>query len=339
MRLAEGDATLPEIWLNRVRRIGESPSKTYVAALGTALLAKATDPAIDALTIKSKAGADAYSMRGVVKVLVEKAPLYGYHLGVTKREPLNNQPWFGADRVDRIQNLRADAQPFHRDLVRYLSELNHAGQSEAQEALAAFLRLRIEFATADRESKSELRAAGGGQLEDLLEVLQIYLQGDTDGGRRGQALAAAALDLSHHDVRLASINDPTSVDVAVAVGGMVVLVVEVKQKPVEESDALSVAAEAARRGVDKSLLVAIAPTQRSLDKERIRRQAEADFGVLAIAVDNIVDLICGIALHSPLSVHEFSEKLPARYLDRLREHGVGTAQLQHWVDLCATLRS
>jgi hypothetical protein len=339
MRLAEGDTALPEIWLNRVRRIGECPSKTYVAALGTALLAKATDPAIDALTIKSKAGPAAYSMRGVVKVLVEKAPLYGYHLGVTKREPLNNQPWFGADRIDRIQNLRADAQPFHRDLVRYLSDVNRADQADAHEALAAFLRLRIEFATTDRASKAELRVVGGQQLEDLIEVVQIYVQGDTDGGRRGQALVAALLDLCHSDVRLAAINDPTSADVAVAVAGVVILIVEAKQKLVEESDALNTAADAARRGADKSLLVAIAPRQRPLDKARIRRQAEAEYGVLAVAIDNVVDLICEIALHSPLSARDFSHEFPSRYLERLREHGVGRESLQHWVDLCQTLAS
>ena len=61
--------------------------------------------------VKSKAGPNAYSMRGVVKVLVEKAPLYGYHLGRKGPEPLNNQPWFGADRVDRFENVRVTRCP------------------------------------------------------------------------------------------------------------------------------------------------------------------------------------------------------------------------------------
>src|SRR4051812_24305938 len=81
--IAESDRELPELWLRRVERIAECPSRTYVAALGTALLAKASDARIDALTIKAKAGPNAYSMRGVVRTLVEKAPLYGYHLGAT----------------------------------------------------------------------------------------------------------------------------------------------------------------------------------------------------------------------------------------------------------------
>src|SRR5438067_432369 len=104
--------------------MAESPAQTYVAALGTALLARAADGRIDALTIKTKASPNAYSMRGVVKVLAALAPDYGYHLGVTRAEPLNNQPWFGASRVDRFSNVRADVLPYHQDIVRYLSDLN-----------------------------------------------------------------------------------------------------------------------------------------------------------------------------------------------------------------------
>ena len=140
MTVAEFGSQLPPIWVDRVNRIAESPSKTYVAALGTALLAKATDPSVDALTVKTKAGPNAYSMRGVAKVLVEGASLYGFHLGRTGPEPLNNQPWFGVDRVDKIDNLKADALPYHRDMVRYLNDLNGYSADEASRALAVFLR-------------------------------------------------------------------------------------------------------------------------------------------------------------------------------------------------------
>src|SRR5205823_8383150 len=65
VRMAEAAEPVPAKWVERVERMNDSPSKTYIAALGTALLAKATDPAVDVLTIKSKAGPRAYSMRGV----------------------------------------------------------------------------------------------------------------------------------------------------------------------------------------------------------------------------------------------------------------------------------
>jgi hypothetical protein len=338
IRLAESGEELPEIWRQRVQRIAESPSKTYIAALGTALLAKATDERVDVLTIKSKAGPDAYSMRGVVRVLVSKAPLYGYHLGVTRREPLNNQPWFSADRVDRMENVRRDVQPFHRDMVRYLSDLNEQSAEEAFRGLAAFLALRIEYAQDAASDLAQLRVGGVERLEDLYEIVQMYVQADTEGGRKGQAVVAAALDVLHRRVRLAAINDPTAVDVAVEdADGRLVLGVEVKQKPVDEADALTIAAETARRGADKAMLVAIAPGQRPLDKERLRRQAEASHGVALQVAIGVVDLLSCIISHSSRSAGDFATEFPSLYLRRLEEHGVSQNGLNYWADLCASL--
>ena len=199
--LAESDVELPEIWLERVERISASPFGTYVAAFGTALLAKASDARIDVLTIKSKAGPHAYSMRGVVKVLAGSAGLYGYHLGVTSPEPLNNQPWFGSSRIDRITNLHLDAKPFHRDLVRYLSDLNRLSEEEALWALAAFLRLRLAYAEEQRSRAETLSAPEGSSFADLIEIVETFVWNDAEGGRRGQALVAAVLDLAHEDIQ------------------------------------------------------------------------------------------------------------------------------------------
>lgn len=337
--LAESGADLPEEWLERVARIGASPSKTYIAALGTALLAKATDPRIDALAVKSKAGPTAYSMRGVVKVLVEKAPAYGYHLGVTRREPLNNQPWFGADRVDRFESVRIDQQPFHRDMVRYLADLNGRSAEDAALGLAAFIRVRTDVRRRTDAEATELRVSGGSSLEDIFEILQMFLAGDTEGGRLGQALVATVFDFIADDVRLAAINDPTSLDVAVYSDGRLTLGIEVKQKPVREADALGIAQEVARRGADKALLVAIALRQEPLDKERIRRQAEARSGVAVTVFDSLRDLVFLSAVYSRLSARDLSVAFPERYFTRMREHGVPNEGLAYWADLSQTLAS
>jgi hypothetical protein len=335
--LAESDEDLPELWLERVERISASPSKTYVAALGTALLAKATEPQVDALTIKSKAGPNAYSMRGVVKVLAERARDYGYHLGVTGPEPLNNQPWFGSSRVDRITNLRPDVGPFHRDLLRYLSDLNRLSADEALQGLAAFLRLRLAYGEDERARAASLRVAGGASFEDLLDILDAFVKDDPEGGRRGQALVAAVLDLAHDDVVLAAINDPRMFDVAVRDDGVETLGVDVKQKPVEEAAALHLAQEAAARGVDKVLLVALAPEQRQLDRPRISQLAQQNHRVLATVYEGVRELLTQVALQSPLPLADFVRYLPERYLLRMQEHGVSTEGQQYWADLCSGL--
>jgi hypothetical protein len=82
MRIAESEDPVPAEWLERSEHIAKCPSQTYVAALGVSLLAKATNPQVDSLTVKSSVSPHAYSMRGAAKVLAGRARDYGYHLGV-----------------------------------------------------------------------------------------------------------------------------------------------------------------------------------------------------------------------------------------------------------------
>ena len=288
----------PPIWIDRVHRIGECPSKTYAAALGTALLAKASDGQVDVLTIKSKAGARAYSMRGVVKVLVEKAPIYGYDLGVAGPEPLNNQPRFGADRVDRTENVHRDNQKCHQEIVRMLSDLNKASEADAARALAAFLRARIAAAASYRAASASLTAARPRGLGELTELLTVFIREDPEGGRRGQALVAALLDLGNEEVSLAAINDPTGIDVAVFDGTRLVLPVEVKQKAVDEDVAIRTAQRAAEGHADKALLVALAREQRPLDRERVRKQARDAHGVVLAIWEGVEELVYEVATRS-----------------------------------------
>jgi hypothetical protein len=107
---------LPVEWVERTEHMAGCPSRTYVAALGVALLAKATDERVDALTVKRKVSANAYSMRGAAAVLAGNAALYGYHLGVTGPEPLNNQPWFHGERIDQFRIDDKEVEPFQNNL-------------------------------------------------------------------------------------------------------------------------------------------------------------------------------------------------------------------------------
>jgi len=335
--LAESDGDLPEIWLKRVERISSSPSRTYIAALGTALLAKAADERVDALAIKSKAGTNAYSMRGVVAVLAARASDYGYHLGVTGPEPLNNQPWFGSSRVDRITNLSAQVQPFHRDLVRYLSDLNRLSSDEALKALACFMRLRIAYNKEERAQETLLRTPARDSFEDLLDILETFVLNDPEGGRRGQALVAAVLDLAHDDVKLAAINDPRIFDVTVRGNRGDILGVEVKQKAVEESAIVHLAEEASRGGVSKVLFVGLAPDQRPLDRARAAHLAFQRHGVLAGIYEGVQELMTQVALQAPLALSDFVSALPKQYLARMQTHGVSQEGQQYWVDICSSL--
>src|SRR5438309_2335920 len=92
--IARSKQKLPEEWLHRVERIEDCPSKTYTAALGAALLAKASDARVNSLARTAKAGSSGYSIRTVGEFMAAEAPRYGYHLGATGPWPLNNSPFY-----------------------------------------------------------------------------------------------------------------------------------------------------------------------------------------------------------------------------------------------------
>jgi hypothetical protein len=79
---ARGDDDLPELWVDRVKRLGDLAIKTYIAALGGALLAKATDDRVDSLAQDMKAGAHGYSLRVVTEFLSEHNH-ERFHMGAT----------------------------------------------------------------------------------------------------------------------------------------------------------------------------------------------------------------------------------------------------------------
>jgi hypothetical protein len=336
---AESKEQLAAVWQERVARIGECPSQSYVAALGTALLAKAADARVDVLSVKYGAGPNAYSMRGVVKVLVEKTPLYRYHLGVKGPEPMNNQPWFHSSRVDRAVGVDPEAQPYHRDMVRYFTELNQGTAADAMTGLVAFIRLRQNVESEEAQALGALQIVAKAPIEDLLEVVQLFINDDPENGRRGQALVAALFDLVYEEVRLPSVHNPTGLDVTVWTGGKLVLGAEVKQKPVTEASVLHLAEEAALRGIDKALFVALSPDQRHLDHEAMRRDALGYHGVLLSIYESVPELVTAAALASPLTADAFAEKLPNTYLRRMREHQVTVVGQQYWSDLCNSLSS
>src|SRR2546430_17001629 len=86
---ARSSRSVPGEWAKLTELMQQAPYKTYTPALGTALLAKATAPGVDALSIKASYAETTYSQRGLChKILVPGAEEYGFSLRTTKREPL-----------------------------------------------------------------------------------------------------------------------------------------------------------------------------------------------------------------------------------------------------------
>ena len=67
LELAKSNEELPVEWLESTRKISESPSRTFIAMLGTEILAKATDPRVDTFALKVRTFPNAYPARALGK--------------------------------------------------------------------------------------------------------------------------------------------------------------------------------------------------------------------------------------------------------------------------------
>jgi len=329
------NAKLPEEWLARAAEIANSPSRTFVAMLGTALLAKATDDRIDPLALKEASGDRAYSARGLChEVLVPAALELGFHIGATGREPLNNQPFFRYNRLDEMERVKANARPFLDLLIVWLRQLDELDSTAALQALGAFLSVRVQAATGARELRlEEVRL----DLNELITGTAAFLVEDPEGGRRGQAFVAAALDLAFDDVRTGRINDPSRRapgDVHVLRAAQVIVAVEVRQKPVLETDVLRFAAKLSQRGVFLGMVAALAPDQRALAAAALGAAVLEQHGVTMMILTGPAEVLRSAFVWSGRPPAELPLELARRMTERLRELEVSEHGQQSWVDLC-----
>jgi hypothetical protein len=333
VRLAESDEALPAEWIDRTEYISDCPSQTYVAALGVALLAKATNPEVDSLTVKASVSPRAYSMRGAARVLAGRARDYGYHLGVTRPEPLNNQPWFAGERIDRFTRLKPGVQPFHNAFVRYMRQLNGVSEEEATNALAAFLRTRIAYANEHSLSAVVDESQVSMGLVELSRVLEDFIRQDPEGGRRGQALVAAVFDAVFPKATTGAINAPQANDVQAFAGGEMIGAAEVKQKPIDEGWALAFADELQQAGVPKGIICALAHDQQSLDRAFLLGESERLYGVTLSVVESVEELLTLAVTWAVRPPEAVLASVVESFGQRLAELQVLNSTLQQWDDL------
>ena len=301
-------------------------NKVAVAALGAALLAKATNPKVDPLSLSERSGRYGYSARGVAQLLaVQQQPLK-YMLGTGAPDPLASSPWFGPVRIDHIDKWRKAALPYADKLIGWLSALT---ADEAAGALEAFLRVRMEVAKERRARRANVVAPTPHvDLAELVRTLSPFVTQSPEEGRRGAAAAAAAFAAAGHEIEARVVNDPSQTDVDVLAPGRGPSIgIEVKQKPATDNDAMDIAAGAAAIGASKAVLCALDPTQTRLDDDGLRSRAEADHRI-ALEVVYTVDELLRLALYSSyVTRSEFLVRFPAemsRMLERLHasEHAL-----------------
>lgn len=329
--LARSATALPKEWLERSAKVALAKNMTFTPVLGTALLAKATDDAVDALSLREDESHKGYSARSLAKeVLVPCCVRAAIDLRNKGAEPLNNQPFLRAARVTTDMKVKPNAVEDLAYLCETLQRADFLRDNAALEALAAFLQVRI------GASGKNLIALGPGVLDlaRLQNALDRFLEGDAEGGKVGQGIVTAVLDLAFDDVRTKKINDPSQRwpgDVGAFDGEVQILSAEVKQRPFTEEEVL-LFARRLRGNLQRGFVVALKQRGNELNVERLVLEAHRD-GVDLSFFFSASSLLREAVRYAPRDIELSLTKFPRDAVARMTELEVSYARLQQWAAL------
>jgi SacI restriction endonuclease len=269
-----------------LRKVAFPGSITYSIAFGTAALAKATEPKVDTYSVKARLGGNAYSMRGIGNgILAAHALRLGFDLGLRKREPLNNQPFFSIGNVKDIED-RPDNRDVRAKLIEALGVLGETDAAGAFKALAAYLAAcPVPLAVVAMDS------GAGDDLDQraLVAAIERFVADNSERGARAQAVATGLADVKYGSdrVRVEGVYSPSRnhpLDVAILAEGdeeNFELGFEVRDKPVDPTEIGFTAQTAKEHGMKYAGVLAVSSAQRPFDPVALAAQEEvaAGFGV------------------------------------------------------------
>lgn len=322
-------------WVGPIEKLSEAAvgqAATHIAFLGTAMLAKCVDPHVDVFAVKAK-GPNSYSARGLCHaVLVPNAPELDINLGVTGREPLNNQPYFRIeDRLTREAPVRNSV--LLNMLCDILDRLQGVDEEEARQALRAFIDVRRRHGVRySRRLSDRINVS----IPDLIEKIEMLVAGGSEGGRRAQAVVAGLMDVFAGEARVDArrVNDPSrsipaDVNVRALDGDGWERAFEVRDKAVSREDLYLFAQKCLDFGVPEAVVVAIAPNPDMKLLDQARRWA-AERGVTLTLFSDWPTLV-EQALHwSATPSLEGAALVPGRIEQRLIEVEASEQAVESW---------
>ncbi len=278
-------------WTEKVERLSQfcadGVSSTHIAFLGTVILAKAVSRKADLFAIKPTHAGDnpnAFSARSLChSVLVPLAAELGFSIGVTGREPLNNQPYFRMTRLDDGTPVHPGARRAFDYMVELVRELDASkDEAPARKALRAFIAVRRMHQPRYIDHAGEATIAP----DRLKIVISRLVLDNSEGGRRAQAVVAGMMDAFAGPARVESgrVNDPSRKypgDVCVRAAddsSVWEKAIEVRDKPVSVTDVQIFGKKCVDLGVREAALVMVSDRQKRLDRESLTKWANG-FGI------------------------------------------------------------
>ncbi len=332
--LATNGTQLPPTWVARAERLGESPSVAFIAAVGAILLAKATNPAVDAYVIQAKEGsAGAFSLRSAATALAGKRHAFGYDIGSSSdKDPINHGTLVVSTRWDRaLPRITKKHKPFFQVILQWLPEINQLSNDQALAALAAYIQVRLKVAPASAVAQVPLKLSQAPLLTDLIDVLDGFVAAHSQGGAGGMALVAAAFRAAGFDAGLPSRNDPRRIDIPIQRDNKLWIAVEVKQQPATEAMADTLVADTVGGGARLGLLAVVRPgALQNFDIAGVIHRAERQHGVVLRVAAGTRQVIHEAALVSTVAIDDFASQLPRKFAEALAEIRMTKDAIDTW---------
>jgi hypothetical protein len=325
--------------MERAGQLSASPSVGFIAAVGSVLLAKATDDRIDAFVIQFKEGsAGAFNLRAAATALAANRRALGYDIGSSSdRDPINHGTLVSSPRWDvALDRIREDHQPFFQLILRWLHDINRMDGEAATAALAAYIRVRRKVPSGAAVERIPDALDESPALTDLIETLGAFVGADPEGGARGMALVAAAFRAAGFDAVLPSRNDPRRIDIAIRRDGRTVIGAEVKQVATTETTADTLILDAVDIHVHRALLAVLPPGSLvDFDRAAVIRRAERKHGVVLRVAVGAREVVHEALSGSYGSVDEFAAGLPRQFAEALRDIRVTDETLETWAAIAS----
>ena len=335
---ANSDRAVPDEWTETTELVAAGTSKTLVAGLGAAILAKATNPKIDPLSIKPEDSRPrSFAIRSLCEHVLVPLSRGGqhpaFHLGTRGSQPMNNQPYFRYSHLDDVKRHRAGET---LDQLRSaLRDLDALTQEEALAALAAYVRSRTK-AEKTYQSLINEEVPSSVELTQLLDALDGFLDPDAAGvddrPLRLQAVVGGLIRATGVEVSTQGLYDPSRRspgDAHVPDSENPRWAAEVKARSIDFGGAVAFLDRVREwGGIDVAWVVAIDPSHEPLDRAELATEGRAR-GLLVTVTESVVELVGSLLGHPQVDAGTFSDTGEAIGLQLRAMKAEGTT-IQEW---------
>lgn len=319
----------------------EECPKTYLPVLTVMLVARSLRDKehLDVLAIQKKASDRGYASASIARELIPFATQAGIDFRTTSTQVMNNQPFTFKERV--LPDMAgARVRPAYAKFYKAALRVQQMRSDEAGGLLSLVFFLR----RVTTESQPDVIYVDGGRgaLLTVVDEMSAFVRGNSEGGKVGQAFAAAVLDLlfPQATVRMGKVNDPSASipgDVQVGDGQRLWLWSEIKQKPVVTADAQTFLKRVSDAGGDRAWYLALAnrPYPHNLDVRKLKRMADncrTEWSVYQDPMEVLTDVLPKVSG----TADDVTAALILRFARRLHESGVSTALQGRWGELADT---